>query len=314
MYYSVKDLREKLYEKLFGLGLNPEFKNNPAFGRVVDRIDSLMAQMNMFKAQEGVLVSDDGKTISFEWTSSVGEANTFVISAVGKNEIRCIKTSTKSEGYNKAFNKELIGKTIVEEVATLEPTGQLVLEEHGSLLYNTNVKPNACDNSAWSEKCLYDQYGVMINREYKGYKTGELTERIQLASPNSALYIAREAFKPGFWYDKYDTRTLLVRDSYDTARVVHEDKTRGIIYNAKTPLNNEHGYQNMVLLGGYDPYPTDTMILPKTEAEVDIELDRETDKKVVEGLRRYAKGREEYYYIAKEDPHFRCEGTDRKTL
>ncbi len=53
------------------------------------------------------------------------------------------------------------------------------------------------------------------------------------------LYIPRQAFDFNFWGDKYEARTMLVREKLDMARIIHEDRAKGVKYNATTPLNQE---------------------------------------------------------------------------
>ena len=57
--YNVKELREKLVEKVTGLGINPKFKENPAYAAAISEIDSLIGQMNMFEAAESVTVQEE---------------------------------------------------------------------------------------------------------------------------------------------------------------------------------------------------------------------------------------------------------------
>ena len=43
----------------------------------------------------------------------------------------------------------------------------------------------------------------MRDRQYKGYKTGELTEDFDRVRTSSMLYIPRQAFGYGFWHNNY---------------------------------------------------------------------------------------------------------------
>ena len=76
--------------------------------------------------------------------------------------------------------------------------------------------------------------------------------------------------------------SLLVRDKLDTAKIISEDRTKGIKYSAITPLNQEHGLRDMALLGGYDPY---VVIPPLSQEEIEVMIQRESNPKVAEGLR-----------------------------
>lgn len=307
MSYSVKELREKLGEKIFGLGIDPKFKENPAYASALAEIESLISQMNMFEAAEVVTVREEEGKISFDWTSTVGEKYSISISSSSPETFRCIRTEEKKPfvGTNGQTIRE---KNVVEEVATIDKSGFITLTTNGSMVDNIDCSVGKCNNSTWSEKKYYTSDGVMSDREYKGFSRGELTEDFDRTKVDSMLYIPRQAFDYGFWHDKYETRTLLTREKLDTARIVSEDRTKGIRYNATTPLNQEHSLRDMVLLGGYDSYPQDVVISPLSQEQIEAMIQRETNPKVAKGLRAYAVGRENYYYNSADDKNFVSEG------
>ena len=307
MNYSVKELREKLDEKISGLGINPKFKENPAYASALAEIESLISQMNMFEAAEVVTVREEEGKISFDWTSTVGEKYSMSISSSSPETFRCIRTEEKKPfiGTNGQTIRE---KNVVEEVATIDKSGFITLTTNGSMIDNIDCGVGKCNNSTWAEKKYYTSNGVMRDREYKGFARGELTEDFDRTRVDSMLYIPRQAFDFGFWHDKYETRTLLTREKLDTARIVSEDKAKGIRYNATTPLNQEHGLRDMVLPGGYDPYPQDVVIPPLSKEQIEEMIQRESNPKVAEGLRAYAVDRENYYYNSAEDRHFISDG------
>lgn len=158
------------------------------------------------------------------------------------------------------------------------------------------------------KKC-YTSNGVMRDREYKSFARGELSVDFDRAEIDSMLFIPRQAFDFGVWHDKYESRTLLVRDKLDTAKIISEDRTKGIKYSAITPLNQEHGLRDMAaLLDGYGPYPQNVVIPPLSQEEIEVMIQRESNPKVAEGLREYAVGRNTYSYNSAEDKHFISEG------
>ncbi len=307
MYYSVKELRDKLSERVIGLGIDKSFLENPAFASAISQIDSLIGQMNMFEAAEAVTVKEENGNISFDWTSSVGDKYSMSISSSSPETFRCVRTEEKKPfiGTN---GQSIRQKNVVEEVATIDKSGFITLTTNGSMVDNIDCGMGKCNNSTWSEKKYYTPNGVMRDREYKNFTRGELSEDFDRTRIDSMLYIPRQAFDFGFWHDKYESRTLLVRDKLDTARIVSEDKTKGIRYSAITPLNQEHGLKDMVLLGGYDPYPQDVVIPPLSQEEIEVMIQRESNPKVAEGLRAYAVGRTTYSYNSAEDKNFVCEG------
>lgn len=301
MNYNVKELREKLYEKISGLGIDSKFKENPAYASALERIEELIGQMNMFEAAEVVNVKEEQGKISFDWTSPFGIKYSMNISCSSSETFRCIYTQEENRGTFKE-------KTAIEELATIDKSGFITLITNGAMANNIDCDINKCNNSTWAERSYYTANGIMRDREYKGFSTDELTESIDKASVSSMLNIPRSAFNFGFWHDKYEERTLLVREKLDTARIIAEDRTKGIKYSAVTWLNQEHGLRDMELAGGNDIYPQDVVIPPLSKEEIEAMIQRESNPKVAEGLRAYAVGRENYYYNSAEDLNFVSEG------
>lgn len=306
MNYNVKELREKLSEKVLGLGIDAKFLENPAFASSISQIDSLISQMNMFEASESVLVREENGTISFDWVSNVGDKYSMSISSYSPEAFSCIRTEEKKP-FIGTSGQTIRQKNVVEEVTTISESGFITLTTNGATIDNIDCDMGKCNNYTWAEKKYYTSDGVMRDREYKSFGGGSLSESFDRARIDSMLYIPRQAFNLGMWNDKYESRTLLVRDKLDTARVLMEDKTKGIRYSAATILSQEHGLRDMVLPTGFS-YQQDVVINPLSQGEIDGMLQRENNPKVAEGLRVYAAGRDVYFYDSKSDPHFVCEG------
>lgn len=307
MYYSVKELRDKLIERVIGLGVDKSFLENPAFASAISQIDSLIGQMNMFEAAETVTVKEENGNISFNWTSPVGDKYSMSISSSSPETFRCVRTE-ENKSFIDTNGQNIRQKNVIEEVATIDKFGSITLTTNGSIVDNIDCKIGKCNNSTWSEKKCYTSNGVMRDREYKSFARGELPVDFDRAEINSMLFIPRQAFDSGFWYDKYESRTLLVRDKLDTAKIISEDRTKGIKYSAIAPLNQEHGLRDMALLGGYGPYPQNVVIPPLSQEEIEVMIQRESNPKVAEGLREYAVGKNTYSYNSAEDKHFISEG------
>lgn len=307
MYYSVKELRGKLIERVIGLGVDKSFLENPAFASAISQIDSLIGQMNMFEAAETVTVKEENGNISFNWTSPVGDKYSMSISSSSPETFRCVRTE-ENKSFIDTNGQSIRQKNVVEEVATIDKFGSITLTTNGSIVDNIDCRIGKCNNSTWSEKKCYTSNGVMRDREYKRFARGELSVDFDRAEIDSMLFIPRQAFDFGFWHDKYESRTLLVRDKLDTAKIISEDRTKGIKYSAIAPLNQEHGLRDMALLGGYGPYPQNVVIPPLSQEEIEVMIQRESNLKVAEGLREYAVGRNTYSYNSAEDKHFISEG------
>lgn len=304
MYYSVKELRDKLIERVIGLGVDKSFLENPAFASAISQIDNLIGQMNMFEAAEAVTVKEENGNISFDWTSPVGDKYSMSISSSSPETFRCVRTEEK-KSFIDTNRQSIKRKNVVEEVATIDKSGSITLTTNSSIVDNIDCRIGKCNNYTWSEKKCYTSNGVMRDREYKSFARGELSVDFDRAEIDSMLFIPRQAFDFGVWHDKYESRTLLVRDKLDTAKIISEDRTKGIKYSAITPLNQEHGLRDMALLGGYDPY---VVIPPLSQEEIEVMIQRESNPKVAEGLREYAVGRNTYSYNSAEDKHFISEG------
>ena len=301
MYYSVKELRDKLIERVIGLGVDKSFLENPAFASAISQIDNLIGQMNMFEAAEAVTVKEENGNISFDWTSPVGDKSS-------PETFRCVRTEEK-KSFIDTNGQSIKRKNVVEEVATIDKSGSITLTTNSSIVDNIDCRIGKCNNYTWSEKKCYTSNGVMRDREYKSFARGELSVDFDRAEIDSMLFIPRQAFDFGVWHDKYESRTLLVRDKLDTAKIISEDRTKGIKYSAITPLNQEHGLRDMAaLLDGYGPYPQNVVIPPLSQEEIEVMIQRESNPKVAEGLREYAVGRNTYSYNSAEDKHFISEG------
>lgn len=307
MYYSVKELRDKLIERVIGLGVDKSFLENPAFASAISQIDSLIGQMNMFEAAEAVTVKEENGNISFDWTSPVGDKYSMSISSSSPETFRCVRTEEK-KSFTDTNGQSIKQKDVIEEVATIDKSGSITLTTNSSIVDNIDCRIGKCNNYTWSEKKCYTSNGVMRDREYKSFAKGELSVDFDKAEINSMLFVPRQAFDSGFWYDKYESRTLLVRDKLDTAKIISEDRTKGIKYSAITPLNQEHGLRDMAALLDGGPYPQNVVIPPLSQEEIEVMIQRESNPKVAEGLREYAVGRNTYSYNSAEDKHFISEG------
>lgn len=121
------------------------------------------------------------------------------------------------------------------------------------------------------------------------------------------LYIPRAAFRERTFENSYNYRELYVRKQLDTARAVIEDKDKEIKYNATVPLSREHGLRDIIAIDG-DPYPQEIVIPPLSQEQIEEMIQQETNPKVAEGLRKYAVGRDTYFYNSANDKNFVSEG------
>lgn len=299
--YNVSELRSKLEEKLDGLGVSPKFKANPAYAELLSEIDGLISQMNMFESANDVMVTEESHVVSFDWNARDGRKYSMKVSCINPEMVTCTRIEDESTHIGND-GKSFGVKNVVEDVATIDKFGFVTLRTNGAIVDNIGCGNNWCNNSTWSEKKYYTSDGVMRDREVKHFRRSDLMQSFDRANIHSILYVPRQAFDGGMFSDSYVSRTLLVRDKLDTARVVSEDKDKGFHYLATNLLNQEHGLKNMSLYGG--GLPQDVVISPLSKEEVEEMIERESDPKVREGLRKYAAGREDYHYDSAEDKNF----------
>lgn len=303
MNYNVIELRKKIDEKIMGLGVDPKFRNNPAYYSVLSEIDGLISQMNMFESAEDVEVFEQDGQIVFNWKSPEENLYSVVISSPSANAFRCIRSTIKKPFIG--LNGKIVNqREVVEKGAILDNNNFITLTTASSMIDDYECEAGICNNSTWSEKKLYTSQGVMRDRENVSYPNGPLSQSIQRPNIDAMLYIPRG----GFGADYYESKTILTRDKLDTAHMYYEEKGSGIRYSATVPLSQNNGLQDMILRGGYNPFDREIIIPPLSPDEIESMLQSEKNKLVAEGLKEYAKDREIYSYNSQDDPSFIYQG------
>lgn len=308
MYYNISELMANLGEKVEELGISPAFKENPAYDTALGSISALLHEINselpaqikeaQFSLKNGVISSAcDLPSGKYAMSIFCDDPTTF----------RCIRTKEKAPYFGNG-GVMCRCKDVIEEVVTVdEKSGHMTLTKNAAFLYADDSMKGECENSTNSEKCDYTSDGIMERREIKDFGTGKLSEDYNRAGIGSMLHIPRSAFGMSWWSDKYEYRELLTREKLDTARLVVEDKKKNIKYNATVRLSSQCGLKNMYL---YMPaLPEDITIMPLLPAEIDELIQSEKDPRVAAGLRKYAVGRDQYFYNSSDDRYFVCEGT-----
>lgn len=307
MYYNISELRANLGEKVEELGISPAFKENPAYDTAMNSIGNLIGAMNLPDQVQKMQVHLDSGVISFACDLPSGEKYAMSIFCDDPTTFRCIRTQEKAS-YIGTGGVMYRCKDVIEEVVTIdEKSGYMTLTTNGALLYADDSMKGECSNTTWSEKCDYTSDGIMERRDKKDFGTGKLSEYYNMAGVGSMLYIPRRAFEMFGWSDRYEKRETLVREKLDTARLVYEDKEKNIKYNATVQLSSQYGLKNMNL--DYNEFREDITIMPLLPAEIDELIQSEKDPRVAAGLKKYAVGRDQYFYNSRDDRYFVCEGT-----
>ena len=300
--YNLRELRENLSSHIQGLGASSKFLDNPSYDAFLDTIQSLISQMNLFEMEDSVLVGEEKGKIEFYYLSC---ENVFSmsISFVDSNTFQAVRVIDKCP-YVSGRGKMVRNVEVVEMIAGISDSGFMSLTQNYAMLDNIDCVDGKCNNMTSSKHSIYDDKGVMVGVEYKGYPTRELADSINDFSVDSVLYVPRNAY--GICHNQYSTRTFLKREYLDTARIIHEDKDKHFYYNAVTKLNTEHGLRDMTMVGGYDPYPRKVEIFPLSSEQIEDLIQLEDNLKVQEGLRAYVRDREHYSYDSSTDPAFVC--------
>ncbi len=302
MSYSLKELREKLDEKLSNLGIDLKFRQNPEYASILWEIQGLIDQMNTSKENEAITVTEENGEISFSWPSPTGENYSMSISASSPDTFKCVFANEKREFMSDG--KIIKGKNFIEKVANVDKNGLVTLTTNGAMLNNNDCAINEYNIDSWSESKKYTSQGVMYERLYTDSIREKLYGDIDRLDANSALVIQRNAKA---MQDNYDTMMLLQRKKLDIARVLYVDKVRNVKYNAETLLNQNYGLRDMILQTDFD-YPQDVVISPLSKEQIEKMIETETNPLVAEGLRDFAANRESYYYNSAEATDFIRDG------
>ncbi len=308
MYYTIKELREKLPEILLGLGIDPRFKENPAFTSAVAQIDGHIGDMNLLDAEKEIAFVKDGK-IDFSCRNG-SRKYSLSISSSSPKTFSCICTR-EDEPYVSTENGQYVTiKDVTEEVATINDKGCISLTTNSAMIDNMDCIGFKCNIGNWVDKKDYTIDGVMTQREYRSFPRYNFTKSVNDISVNEALYDSRNAFGGGYLFDKYDVVSVATRDKFDTAYVYYYNKTKNIRYKSVCQLNNEHGLKEMgvPVEGSFQP---EVYIPALSQETIEAMIQKERDPKVAEGLRKFAVGRETYSYNSAQDPSFVYEGFEQ---
>ena len=300
MEFSVAELKNNLDAKISSLGITNDFRANPAYIIILSEIKRLLDQLNV---DDNTIVSIAGKTVFFNCLSTSGSRFSIDISCAIENNIKC-------DIYEERPNQKLGDKTfgehdVVELSATYDPTLKTVTTIMcGSSVDNINCDINTCNNTTWAERKEYNSYGILMEREYKGYPKLLLSIDHNLITIALMLNTPKQAFVDGFWIDKYNVRNVITRDLFDTARVIYENKVDGERYVTMAPLSQKQSLKYLILPKGFETRPDNIVIDKMSFNQINELINRETNPRIAMGLRILSEGREEYSYNSTLDKNF----------
>lgn len=284
-YYSVKDLYAEMEDKLSDLGVTPNFKENPAYNRIVNDIKSLISEMNILN-MENILVDKSENEIVFK---SVETNNQFEmhIGCINPETIRCMRVEENFLYHEKYF---------VDEIIKLNPSYGIERQNGFVSINNANCRSDESNvNTRVSERIEYGPSGVMKQRESRTYAPYKLELGYHSIDAKADLANPMQDFN-GIGSANYIKRELLVRQKLDTVNFVLEDKINNVYQTGVLPLNRYNSLSdipaNMTAVRGNIEIP------PLSQEEIEMMIQRETNPKIMEGLRACADGRDTYSYYS----------------
>lgn len=284
---NVHEFIEKLDENIMELGLNPKFKDNPAYRKVLDEIRYYISGMNMANDIDKVWVSkdEDGYTIEYKSPYVEKKYNLRIWVSYGKNELFCREVI---ESKKLSETKDYVEK-VVEVTKSRLDGDRIEIRKDNGVADNINCEYGKCNILCSSMRKVYDKYGVQETEERELFNPSQVYGDVTRIETNAILAITNQAFNSPYWRQ----RTMARREYLDVVNIDFEDKNTGEKFIGKQELNQENGLQDLKFsvfhLSDHE------VIQPLMNEEIEDMLDKE-DPKVAEGLRRYIEGRDRFSY------------------
>ncbi len=267
----------EMKKTLLSIGLNREYLNNPAFDLIINDLEKIIKQMNnkdIKPVGNSIYLDNNGINI----TISIENGNIKYLLDKYKEEITEVEITIKNEIITLQTNYAMIG--------------------------NADLPLNKCSitNSVSKEK--YNEYGIMINKEYKLYKPRIINHPQDDLSLTEILQPSREAFyEESSYNNSYMYREYAQRMQIDIAKIYIVDKVNSKEYASEILLENN--YQKMNIdIKDYG----EKEIEPLTIDQIEEKIKTEHNPKVQEGLRKLSKSRDSYEYKSLKDPNFISKG------
>lgn len=300
MYYTVKEFMENFEEKIDNLGINPMFKENPAYPILLVKFKNLIGLMNILN-DENVFVKQEDKTISFKHQSSNGDKNTISFFCPDANTFECINFCEKEP--RKTTENVLREKSVCDRIIRIDPSIKFIdYYENNSKVYG-NYK-RGIKIEAFAEHDHYIPGGIVSNKEARTFDTFLSNNTYDSYGQSNMLYIPANLIK-GFYSNYYNSREIMIRDQLDVAKYTRWEKRNGqdkIVYSIKTPLSTENGLMDMYQIGG-GPY-REMEIQPLSKERIERLIKMHVNPKTQDALRQFAKDRDKFYYNSYDDKSF----------
>ena len=296
---SVREFKANLGDEIMRLGLDPKFKENPAFEKIISKINSLMTYDDMNK----VFVRQDGNKFLFEWTNPYekDEIRKFKIESFSKDELIAGMVVDRKRGLDRERIVDLT-RFKLNSIGGID-----IITKHGTA-DNINRRDRRCNTLCSSTEKRYDKYGVQEIEEEKMFNPSTASMDIDSITPMTIL--AATDFK----YDCWSQRTVVTRQYLDVATITVTHKNPDKEFRGYQMIDNQTGLQDL----RYDRNLVDQKVPQLMQAEIDDMIEKESEyhsseyvEKLTEGLGRYVEGRDRFSHEP-EDVNKNTYGTSQR--
>ncbi|MBR5370030.1 MAG: hypothetical protein IK137_01865 [Bacilli bacterium] len=285
---NIQYLYDNLDQIVMDMGLDPKFKENPAYNKVLSEIKSLILQMNMYDGLNNTYYrkEEDG-TITFSWNNQVTNSKYEFRMATSKNELWCRRVK---ETYDYSNGQKREEKSAISVGSVMDSYGRIETTSYYGGADNNDCQSYQCNIWNGANKKVYDKYGVQETYESQSFARHKINGNVRELNYGVLVDGARMSFHNGQYYRQ---RLMIRREKLDVANVVFENKDTGEEFRGKKLIDQRHGLQELTC----DTYHLGehVVIHPLMTAEIEEMLSKE-DPKVAEGLRLYARDRERFSY------------------
>ncbi|MDE6292485.1 MAG: hypothetical protein K2L98_02255 [Bacilli bacterium] len=308
MEYTVAELRNNILSRLYDLGINSNFKENPALSSALAEIDDLIAKIPSKNLKGEGNVKQQNNAITYTCIDEDDNAYAFGITSYEPNSFKCFflteKHSIPMDG------EPMQQRSVIEKNVSLESNNYLTITTFGSTIDDHKCQVGKCNNTVWQELERFSAEGIMMKKEINNYVRGQLQEDFKTVSIDSMLYIPRKAnISSDERIESLRTkRVILSREYLDIARLFIEDKVNQTTFISSVPLNQENGLRTMVVDEIYLTAPKEVIIPPVEGWEVDLMITSESNPKVQEGLKGLSNDRTSFSYDSATNKLFERKG------
>lgn len=274
-----------LLEMLENKGLEKNMLNNPAFGKIIDKV-----LLSILRSDKTDVIEEYGRTkILLNDKYNGDEVNLIVY--VGADH-----KSLKINSYTKRENRNVFANSL-----------NVVLNKHNDIEVIDNYcevrenleNPGTCMLTSTLTEKSYNSFGMEMKYVFITNKDEPVTVPLRDINNPFAFQVSNNG----------SSKVILQREYYDTARYIIKNESDNIIFSASVLLSDINGFQEMTPDGevfdqsyGLEPYRK--LIFKKHKSVIDSQIADEKNEEVKLGLKMFSRNRENYEYMAINDSDF----------